>query len=47
MAQNYGGMFPLNPDMQLEAQDISRRRALADMLTANSLKPIDPMQNSG
>jgi hypothetical protein len=47
MATNYGGMFPLNPDMQLEAQDISRRRALADMLTANSLKPIDPMQNSG
>jgi len=47
MAQNYGGMFPFDPAAQLEAQDISRRRALADMLTANSLKPIDPMQNSG
>ena len=48
MAQTtMGGMFPLNADMQLEAQGIARRRALADMLTANSLKPIDPMQNSG
>jgi len=47
MATNYGGMFPFDPAAQLEAQDISRRRALADMLTAGALKPIDPMQNSG
>jgi len=47
MAQNYGGMLPLDAESQQEAQGISRRRALANLLTAGALKPIDPMQNSG
>jgi hypothetical protein len=47
MAQNYGGTLPFDAESQQEAQGISRRRALASLLTAGALKPIDPMQNSG
>jgi hypothetical protein len=47
MSQNYGGMLPFDAESQQEAQGISRRRALASLLTAGALRPIDPMQNSG
>jgi len=49
MGQNnfMGGVSGILPDVALDQQAVMRRRALADALTASSLKGIDPMRSAG
>lgn len=49
MGQNnfMGGVSGILPDVALDQQAVMRRRALADALTASSMKGIDPMRSAG
>jgi hypothetical protein len=49
MSQNnfMGGVSGILPDVALDQQAVMRRRALADALTASSMKGIDPMRSAG